>query len=59
MKFTDDVYVKETLRFLMTREVAHYQMFQAALDTIEPNFPTGVLASDPKFSNKYFNLTAT
>lgn len=57
MKFTDDVYVKETLRFLMTREVAHYQMFQAALDTIEPNFPPGILASDPKFSNKYFNMS--
>ncbi|WP_194973907.1 manganese catalase family protein [Aquiflexum lacus] len=57
MKFTDDVYVKETLRFLMTREVAHYQMFQAALDTIQPNFPPGILESDPKFSNKYFNMS--
>ena len=57
MKFTDDVYVKETLRFLMTREVAHFQMFQAALDTIKPNFPPGILQSDPKFSNKYFNMS--
>ena len=57
MKFTDDVYVKESLRFLMTREVAHFQMFQAALDTIQPNFPPGVLESDPKFSNKYFNMS--
>src|SRR5690606_36875402 len=30
MQFTDDPYVKETLRFLMTREVAHFQMFEAA-----------------------------
>lgn len=57
MKFTDDVYVKETLRFLMTREVAHFQMFQAALDTIQPNFPPGILGSDPKYSNKYFNMS--
>ena len=57
MKFTDDVLVKESLRFLMTREVAHFQMFQAALDTIQPNFPPGILQSDPRFSNKYFNLS--
>lgn len=57
MKFTDDVYVKESLRFLMTREVAHFQMFQAALDSIQPNFPPGILQSDPKFSNKYFNMS--
>lgn len=57
MKFTDDVLVKETLRFLMTREVAHFQMFQAALDSIQPNFPPGILQSDPKFSNKYFNMS--
>ncbi|HPN70593.1 MAG TPA: manganese catalase family protein [Saprospiraceae bacterium] len=57
MKFTDDVYVKETLRYLMTREVAHFQMFQAALDTIQPNFPPGILQSDPRFSNKYFNMS--
>ncbi len=57
MKFTDDVLVKESLRFLMTREVAHFQMFQAALDSIQPNFPPGILQSDPKFSNKYFNLS--
>lgn len=57
MKFTDDEYVKETLRFLMTREVAHLQMFQAALDSVQPNFPPGILQSDPRFSNKYFNMS--
>lgn len=57
MKFTDDVYVKESLRYLMTREVAHLQMFQAALDTIQPNFPPGILQSDPRYSNKYFNMS--
>lgn len=57
MKFTDDVYVKESLRYLMTREVAHFQMFQSALDSIPANFPPGILQSDPKFSNKYFNMS--
>ena len=57
LQFTDDPYVKETLNFLMTREVAHFQMFQAALDTIQPNFPPGVLQSDPRYSNLYFNMS--
>ncbi|MBO9201698.1 MULTISPECIES: manganese catalase family protein [Niastella] len=57
MQFTDDPYVKETLIFLMTREVAHYQMFEAALGTIQPNFPPGVLQSDPRYSNLYFNMS--
>lgn len=57
MKFTDDPHVKDTLRFLMTREIAHYQMFEAALETIKPNFPPGVLQGDPKHSNTYFNLS--
>ena len=57
MKFTDDPYVKETLRFLMTREIAHFQMFEAALQTIQPNFPPGVLQGDPRFGNTYFNMS--
>ena len=57
LKFTDDAYVKETLRFLMAREVAHFEMFQAALDTIKPNYPPGVLQSDPRFTTQYFNLS--
>src|SRR3954453_3378686 len=57
MQFTDDPHVKETLRFLMTREIAHFQMFTAALDTIQPNFPPGVLQGDPRFTNVYFNMS--
>ena len=57
MKFTDDPYVKETLSFLMAREVAHYKMFEAALDTIQPNFPPGILQSDPRYTQQYFNLS--
>ncbi|MGE5395277.1 MAG: manganese catalase family protein [Candidatus Saccharibacteria bacterium] len=55
--FTDDPLVKESLRFLMTREVAHFQMFEAALGSIQPNFPPGILQSDPRHSNKYFNMS--
>ncbi len=58
LQFTDDPYVKETLRFLMTREVAHFQMFEAALETIQPNFPPGILQSDPRYSNLYFNMSS-
>ena len=58
LQFTDDPYIKETLRFLMTREVAHYQMFEAALATIQPNFPPGILQSDPRYSNLYFNMSS-
>lgn len=53
MKFTDNVLVKESLRFLITPEVAHFEMFEAALDSIQPNFPPGILESDPKHSNTY------
>ncbi len=57
LKFTDDFYVKESLRFLMTREIAHFEMFQAALETIQPNYPPGVLQADPRFTTQYFNLS--
>lgn len=57
LPFTDDPDVKATLTFLMTREVAHYQQFEAALDTIQPNFPPGILQSDPKYSNLYYNMS--
>ncbi|HZZ75397.1 MAG TPA: manganese catalase family protein [Puia sp.] len=57
MKFTDDPYIHETLSFLMTREVTHYKMFEAALNSIESNFPPGVLAADPRYTQQAFNLS--
>ena len=57
LQFTEDPFVKETLLFLMTREVAHYQMFEAALNTLQPNFPPGTLQGDPRYSNLYFNMS--
>ncbi len=55
MQFTDDKDVLATLNYLLTREVAHLQQFEAALETIRPNFPPGVLQSDPRYSNLYSN----
>jgi Mn-containing catalase len=57
MKFTEDPYIHETLSFLMTREVAHYKMFEAALLSIPNNFPPGVLAADPRYTQQAFNLS--
>jgi len=56
-KFTEDPYVQETLQFLMTREIAHFQMFAAALETIQPNFPPGILQGDPRFTHVYYDLS--
>ncbi|ASZ12546.1 manganese catalase family protein [Chitinophaga pendula] len=58
LQFTNDPDVKSTLQFLMTREIAHYQMFEAALQTIQPDFPPGVLQGDPRYSNLYFNMSS-
>jgi Mn-containing catalase len=57
MQFTDDPHVKESLGFLMTREIAHFQMFSAALAEIQPNFPPGVLQGDARFTHAYFNMS--
>lgn len=56
-QFTDDPLVQESLKFLMTREVSHFQTFAAALESISPNFPPGVLQGDPRFTHKYFNMS--
>jgi Mn-containing catalase len=57
LKFTEDPLVKDSLRFLMTREIAHFQMFSAALATIQPNFPPGILQGDPRYTHTYFNMS--
>jgi Mn-containing catalase len=57
LQFTDDPCVQDSLRFLMTREIAHFQQFSAALATIEPNFPPGILHGDPRFTHTYFNMS--
>jgi Mn-containing catalase len=57
LEFTDDPYVQDSLRFLMTREIAHFQQFSAALMTIEPNFPPGIMQGDLRFTHTYFNMS--
>jgi len=54
---TDDRGVKETLGFLMTREVSHQKSFEKALYSMVPNFPPARLPGDPRFANVYFNMS--
>lgn len=54
---TDDAGVAEALGFLMTREVAHQKAFEKALYSIEPNFPPGKLPGEPRFRDKYYDLS--
>jgi len=54
---TDDPGVKDTLRFLMSREVSHLHSFEKALYTIQPNYPPGKLPGDPRFNTMYFNTS--
>ena len=56
-QFTDDPGVQDTLSFLMTREVTHYQQFTAALNELPVNFPPGQLPADPRFQNVAFNMS--
>jgi Mn-containing catalase len=58
LQFTEDPYVQDSLRFLMTREVTHFQQFNAALASIEPNFPPGVLQGSPQFTHVAFNMSS-
>jgi Mn-containing catalase len=57
LKFTDDPYVRETLQFLMTREITHFRQFEAALETIQPNFPPGILQGDPRYVATTYNMS--
>jgi Mn-containing catalase len=57
INLTDDPGVREALGFLMTREVAHQKSFEKALYSIEPNFPSGKLPGDPRFTDTYFDMS--
>lgn len=56
-QFTDDPGVQDTLTFLMTREVTHFQQFTAALNALAENFPPGKLPADGRFTNLAFNMS--
>jgi len=49
----NDPGLKDTLNFLMSREVAHQKMFEAALDAITPNFPPGTLPGQEGMNHAY------
>jgi Mn-containing catalase len=57
INLTDDPDVRETLGFLMTREVAHQKSFEKALYAIEPNFPPGKMPVDKRFESVYFKMS--
>jgi len=54
---TDDPGIKDALRFLMTREIAHQKSFEKALYSIQPNFPPGKLPGDPAFTDLYMDMS--
>jgi Mn-containing catalase len=54
---TDDAGVKETLGFLMTREIAHQKQFEKALYAIQPNFPPGKLPGKAPYDDTYFDMS--
>jgi Mn-containing catalase len=54
---TPDPGVREALGFLMTREIAHQKSFEKALYAIEPNFPSGKLPGDQRFTDKYYDMS--
>ncbi|GJH30896.1 manganese catalase family protein [Caballeronia novacaledonica] len=54
---TDDPGIRETLGFLMTREIAHQKSFEKALHSIQPNFPQGKLPGFPEFTGVYYKMS--
>ncbi len=54
---TDDVGIKDSLGFLMTREIAHQKSFEKALYAISANFPPGKLPGDKHFADKYYDMS--
>lgn len=57
INLTADPGVRDALGFLMTREIAHQKSFEKALYALEPNFPPGKLPGDPRFTDKYYNMS--
>lgn len=56
ISFCDDAGTKDSLQFLMTREITHMKAFAAALESLgKPPFTIGQIAPTPKLVNQYFN----
>ncbi|MGB8966243.1 MAG: manganese catalase family protein [Candidatus Cybelea sp.] len=57
IKQSDDAGARETLTFLMQREVAHQKMFESALSAIQDNFPPGNIVLD-EFAHEFFHTSS-
>ncbi len=57
IKQSDDAGVRDTLTFLMQREVAHQKMFESALAAIQNNFPPGNIVLD-EFAHEFFHTSS-
>jgi Mn-containing catalase len=55
IKMCPDAGARDSLTFLMTREVAHQKMFESALAAIQENFPPSNVKPDERFTHAYFN----
>ena len=54
--FCDDAGTKDTLQFLMTREITHMKAFAAALESMEkPAFSIGRIAPSAGIVNQFYN----
>ncbi len=54
LQFTDDPHVHDSLRFLMTREIAHFQQFSAGTCDNRTEFPAGNHARRPALHSHVF-----
>jgi Mn-containing catalase len=57
IKQCDDAGARETLTFLMQREVAHQMMFESALAAIPENFPPGNIVKE-EFAHEFFHSSS-
>lgn len=56
INYTDDPGTKETLQFLMSREVTHMRAFSAALESMgKPQFSIGLIAPTPRLVDEFYN----
>jgi Mn-containing catalase len=56
INFTDDPGTKDTLQFLMTREITHMKAFTAALESLgKDRFTIGNIPPTPGLVDEYFN----
>ncbi|MDI2075988.1 Mn-containing catalase [Bradyrhizobium japonicum] len=56
INFCDDAGTKDTLQFLMTREITHMKAFSRALESMgKPTFSIGRIAPTPGLVDQFFN----